>query len=104
MDKFVADVKGVYEKYKRCVIAVSEGIADEQGTAIAAKFIKETDSHGNIQLSGSGALGDVLAKEIKEKAEISRVRADTFVTSSARSSASCPPWTQKKRGSPAQPP
>jgi ATP-dependent phosphofructokinase / diphosphate-dependent phosphofructokinase len=78
MDRFVADVKGVYEKYKRCVIAVSEGISDEGGTAIAAKFIKETDSHGNIQLSGSGALGDVLAKEIKEKADISRVRADTF--------------------------
>lgn len=78
MDKFVADVKAVNEKYKRCVIAVSEGIADENGTAIAAKFIKETDSHGNIQLSGSGALGDVLAKEIKEKANISRVRADTF--------------------------
>ena len=78
MEKFVEDVKAVYAKYKRCVIAVSEGIADEQGTAIAAKFIKEVDSHGNVQLSGSGALGDVLAKEVKEKAEISRVRADTF--------------------------
>ena len=78
MDKFVADVKAVYAKYKRCVIAVSEGIADEKGEAIASKFIKEVDSHGNVQLSGSGALGDVLAKEIKDKAEISRVRADTF--------------------------
>jgi 6-phosphofructokinase 1 len=78
MDKFVADVKGVYEKYKRCVIAVSEGISDEKGVAIAAKFTKEVDSHGNVQLSGSGALGDVLAKEIKDKAQISRVRADTF--------------------------
>ena len=36
------------------------------------------DSHGNKQLSGSGALGDALAKEIKEKAQISRVRSDTF--------------------------
>ena len=78
LGKFVADVKAVYAKYKRCVVAVSEGISDEQGTAIAAKFIKEVDSHGNVQLSGSGALGDLLAKEIKEKAEISRVRADTF--------------------------
>ncbi|MEI6083581.1 MAG: 6-phosphofructokinase [Verrucomicrobiota bacterium] len=78
MDKFVADVKSVYAKYKRCVIAVSEGISDDQGIAIAAKFTKEVDSHGNVQLSGSGALGDVLAKEIKEKADISRVRADTF--------------------------
>ena len=78
LEKFVADVKAVYAKYKRCVIAVSEGISDEKGVAIAAKFIKEVDSHGNVQLSGSGALGDLLAKEIKEKAEISRVRADTF--------------------------
>ena len=78
MDKFVADVKAVYEKQKRCVVAVSEGIADEKGKAIASKFIKEVDSHGNVQLSGSGALGDVLSKEIKEKAQISRVRADTF--------------------------
>ena len=78
LEKFVADVQAVYAKYKRCVVAVSEGISDEQGTAIAAKFIKEVDSHGNVQLSGSGALGDLLAKEIKEKAAISRVRADTF--------------------------
>ena len=78
LEQFVADVQAVYAKYKRCLIAVSEGISDEQGTAIAAKFIKEVDSHGNVQLSGSGALGDLLAKEIKEKAQISRVRADTF--------------------------
>ncbi len=78
MEQFVVDVKRVYADLGRCVIAVSEGIADEKGEAIASKFIKEVDSHGNVQLSGSGALGDVLAKEIKEKADISRVRADTF--------------------------
>lgn len=78
LETFVADVQGVYAKYKRCVVAVSEGISDDKGEAIASKFIKEVDSHGNVQLSGSGALGDLLAKEIKEKAQISRVRADTF--------------------------
>ena len=78
LEKFVADVKAVFEKYKRCVVAVSEGIVDETGEPIASKFITEVDSHGNKQLSGSGALGDALAKEIKEKAQISRVRADTF--------------------------
>jgi 6-phosphofructokinase 1 len=78
MEKFVADVQNVYQKLGRCVVAVSEGIADENGEAIASKFIKEVDSHGNVQLSGSGALGDLLAKEIREKAQISRVRADTF--------------------------
>jgi 6-phosphofructokinase 1 len=76
--KFVADVQGVMAKQKRCVVAVSEGIVDETGEPIASKFISEVDSHGNKQLSGSGALGDALAKEIKEKAQISRVRSDTF--------------------------
>lgn len=78
MEKFVADVQAVYGKLGRCVVAVSEGISDENGTPIATKFIQEVDSHGNVQLSGSGALGDLLAKEIREKAQISRVRADTF--------------------------
>jgi len=60
------------------VVAVSEGIADEAGTAIATKFLKEVDSHGNVQLSGSGALGDLLANEIRSRTKITRVRADTF--------------------------
>ena len=76
--KFVKDVQSVVAKQKRCVVAVSEGIVDETGEPIASKFISEVDSHGNKQLSGSGALGDALAKEIKEKAQISRVRSDTF--------------------------
>ncbi len=78
MKKFVADVKKVYAKLGRCVVAVSEGIADSKGQAIAAQLIKETDSHGNAQLSGTGALGDLLANEIKNKTKIGRVRADTF--------------------------
>ena len=78
MDKFLADVKKVYEANKRCLVAVSEGISDKDGTAIAAKLSKEVDSHGNVQLSGSGALGDLLANEVKSKLQIKRVRADTF--------------------------
>ena len=78
LDKFCADVAQMNEKFGRCVVAVSEGIADEKGEAIAAKFSKEVDSHGNVQLSGSGALGDQLAAQVKAKTGISRVRADTF--------------------------
>ena len=77
-DKFAADVEGVHRRLGRCVVAVSEGICDKNGTAIAAKLSKEVDSHGNVQLSGSGALGDLLAGIIKDKTKISRVRADTF--------------------------
>jgi 6-phosphofructokinase 1 len=78
VDRFVADVQAVYQRLGRCVVTVSEGIANADGKAIAETFIKEVDSHGNVQLSGSGALGDFLSKIIKEKAQISRVRADTF--------------------------
>jgi len=76
--QFIEDVKRVYEKLGRCVVAVSEGISDAEGSAIATKFITETDSHGNVQLSGTGALGDLLANEIKTQTQITRVRADTF--------------------------
>ena len=34
IDKFRADVKATYDKYGRCVIAVSEGIHDADGTPI----------------------------------------------------------------------
>jgi ATP-dependent phosphofructokinase / diphosphate-dependent phosphofructokinase len=80
LEKFLADVKVVYERYGRCVIAVSEGIHDESGAPIAAKLAKdlEHDAHGNVQLSGSGALADLLCEEIKSKLGIKRVRGDTF--------------------------
>jgi 6-phosphofructokinase 1 len=38
----------------------------------------ERDAHGNVQLSGTGALADLLCDEIKEKLGIKRVRGDTF--------------------------
>jgi len=80
MSRFIKDVKAVYKKYDRCVIAVSEGVSDRSGTPIVVKAAEtqEVDSHGNVQLSGTGALGDILAAEIKAKTGITRVRADTF--------------------------
>jgi 6-phosphofructokinase 1 len=80
LDKFLADVKTTYERYGRCVIAVSEGIHDVSGTPITALLAKEMehDAHGNVQLSGNGALADLLCEEIKAKLKIKRVRGDTF--------------------------
>lgn len=78
-EKFIKDVQAVYEKFGRCVVAVSEGIANEKGEAIAAQFTGgEKDSHNNVQLSGTGALGDMLANYVKSAAKIKRVRADTL--------------------------
>lgn len=80
VEKFLTDVKNTYEKYGRCVIAASEGIHDKQGTPIISQLTShvERDAHGNIQLSGTGALADLLCDEIKSKLGIKRVRGDTF--------------------------
>lgn len=79
MDQFLQDVKEVHDQYGRCVIAISEGVQDENGEPIATKLAEdiETDAHGNTHLGGS-ALGELLADEIKKKLNISRVRSDTF--------------------------
>lgn len=80
METFLADVKHVYDKLGRCVIAVSEGIVDAEGVPIVTKHMKslELDAHGNVNISGNGALGNLLAESIKAKLKIKRVRADTF--------------------------
>jgi 6-phosphofructokinase len=80
IDRFLADVKAAYERHGRCVVAVSEGIHDAAGAPIAAQLAGELerDAHGNVQLSGTGALADLLCEEIKQKLKIKRVRGDTF--------------------------
>ena len=80
LDKFLSDIEAVYKKLRRCVVAVSEGICDHDGVTWAEKLAKEseTDSHGNIQLSGTGALADFLAAQVKARLKVKRVRADTF--------------------------
>ncbi|HYH03637.1 MAG TPA: 6-phosphofructokinase, partial [Bacillota bacterium] len=80
MDQFLRDVKAVYEKYGRCIVAVSEGIRDLSGQPIVTKLVDrvERDCHGNLQLSGTGILGDLLVKYVKENLQIGRVRSDTF--------------------------
>ena len=80
IDEFLAAVKATYERLGRCVIAVSEGVHDASGVPILAQLAKdlEHDAHGNVQLSGSGALADLLCEEIKTKLGIKRVRGDTF--------------------------
>ncbi len=80
MEQILSNVETVYKKLGRCVMAVSEGISDTDGITWAQKITKtgERDSHGNVQLSGTGALADYLAMRIKAKFKVKRVRADTF--------------------------
>ncbi|XVJ68632.1 MAG: 6-phosphofructokinase [Rhizobacter sp.] len=80
IEQFLRDVKATYERFGRCVVAVSEGIHDAPGRPMLAQLSQdlEHDAHGNVQLSGTGALADLLCEEIKSKLGIKRVRGDTF--------------------------
>ncbi|MFX8410496.1 hypothetical protein ABTL60_19705, partial [Acinetobacter baumannii] len=55
-------------------------IHDQNGRPMATLLAKEIehDAHGNVQLSGTGALADLLCEEIKQRLNIKRVRGDTF--------------------------
>jgi 6-phosphofructokinase 1 len=85
-EKFLTDVNRVYSKLGRCLVAVSEGICTPDGVTYAERMASkkvDRDAHGNIQLSGTGALGDYLANMISSRLSPTggkklRVRADTF--------------------------
>jgi len=80
LERFLADVKAMHDRHGRCVVAVSEGIHDASGQPMLAQLAKdlEHDAHGNVQLSGSGALADLLCEEIRSRLGLKRVRGDTF--------------------------
>lgn len=87
-DQFLSDVDAVYKKHGRCLVAVSEGVSQPGGKTWAEAMQQgglEKDSHGNVQLSGTGALGDFLAALVTRKLQPAggagkklRVRADTL--------------------------
>jgi len=85
-DRFLTEIEAVYARLGRCQVAVSEGIVDSMGRPIATTLVKnlDKDAHGNVQLSGVGALGDALADLVKKNMKVPatgkapRTRADTF--------------------------
>ena len=64
MDKFLADVKRVYEANGTCLVAVSEGIHYADGTFVSEAKTSATDGFGHAQLGG---LAVMLADVIKER-------------------------------------
>ena len=85
LQKFLVDVEAVYSRLGRCLIAVSEGIHQQGHKPITAELAEkarggvEKDAHNNVQLSGTGALGDYLCQAIRgQLGPQTRVRADTF--------------------------
>jgi len=79
-EQFLRDVKAAMDRHGRCLVAVSEGVKGIDGKPFMVKLTgsREADAHGNLQLSGTGALGDMLSDLVKEKLKIKRVRADTL--------------------------
>ena len=65
LDKFTQKVKEIYDKNKKCLVAVSEGIHDKDGTFIAEYANKNMakDSFGHAQLGGLAAF---LANHVKQ--------------------------------------
>jgi len=81
VDKLVADIHAVFQRFGRCVVAMSEGVTTEGGHPLAEGLIPpsrlERDAHGNVQLSG-GDLGLALQERLKQKFPKVRARVDTF--------------------------
>ena len=68
MDKFIAEVKAVYEKNGNCMVAVSEGIHYADGSFVSEAKTSATDGFGHAQLGGLAALlSDVVKKETGAK-------------------------------------
>ena len=64
MDKFVSEVKKVYEEKGNCMVAVSEGIHYANGAFVSEAKTSATDGFGHAQLGGLAAM---LAEVVKEK-------------------------------------
>jgi 6-phosphofructokinase 1 len=74
---FVGGVERVLARLGRCLVAISEGAHLPDGRLVVESA--ERDSHGNVQLSGSGALGDYLAEYVRTTlGRKLRVRSDTL--------------------------
>ena len=67
MDKFLADVQRVYNKNKKCLVAVSEGIHYADGRFVSEAKTSATDGFGHAQLGG---LAVMLAEEVKKHLEV----------------------------------
>jgi 6-phosphofructokinase 1 len=79
--QFIDDVKRTLDKYKRCVVAVSEGVTTADGKALVESLVPadklERDAHGNIKLSGSD-LNRAFERALAEGLPGKRARVDAL--------------------------
>ena len=97
--KFLSEVKTVHDRLGRCVIAVSEGIRDADGTPLSVKLAQtaEKDAHGNVHLSGTGALADFCAPRSNPSSASRACAAIRSAISSAPSPAAFRTWIGARR-------
>ena len=68
MDKFVSDVKAIYDKTGKCMVAVSEGIHFADGRFVSEAETSATDGFGHAQLGGLAVkLADIIKKQTGAK-------------------------------------
>ncbi|MCX7885397.1 MAG: 6-phosphofructokinase, partial [Caloramator sp.] len=75
MDKFLQDVSFAYDKYKKIVVAVSEGIRYSDGSFVFED--KDNKAHDKFGHSQMGGVGRILGRIVKEKI-CSRVKVIEF--------------------------
>jgi len=64
MDEFISDVKDIYAKTGKCMVAVSEGIHYADGSFVSEAKASATDGFGHAQLGGLAAM---LADKVKNE-------------------------------------
>ncbi|WP_265517803.1 diphosphate--fructose-6-phosphate 1-phosphotransferase [Nitratireductor luteus] len=78
---FIDDVKATLARHGRCIVAMSEGVADAQGRSLVEALVPpdmlERDQHGNVRLSGTD-LGQAIERMLAEDLPGQRARVDTF--------------------------
>ncbi|MBA3447910.1 MAG: diphosphate--fructose-6-phosphate 1-phosphotransferase [Pseudaminobacter sp.] len=79
--RFIDEVRLVLDRHKRCIVAVSEGVATEDGRALVESLVPperlERDAHGNLKLSG-GDLGLAFEHALREGLPGKRARVDAL--------------------------
>jgi ATP-dependent phosphofructokinase / diphosphate-dependent phosphofructokinase len=79
--RFIEDVRSVLGRHGRCIVAMSEGVADAEGRSLVEALVPpellERDQHGNVRLSGTD-LGQAIERMLAEDLPGTRARVDTF--------------------------
>jgi 6-phosphofructokinase 1 len=79
-ERFIEEVRAAREKHNYCIVAMSEGVATEDGRSLIESLLGdalERDSHGNAQLS-TNDLGMAMQTALSAAFPKARARVDTF--------------------------